>query len=122
VPWLPIAEDHEWVNVARESTDPTSLLTLYRRLLALRAEHAALSVGDYRPLAASGKVLAYRRELGAERLLVILNLGATPIAVDLPAGAAGGRILLSSALDRQGERCGAVARLRADEGLIISLE
>ena len=35
-PWLPFAPDHARVNVAAQRDDPGSLLSLYRRLLALR--------------------------------------------------------------------------------------
>ena len=35
-PWLPIAADVATVNVEAEQADPKSMLTLYRRLIALR--------------------------------------------------------------------------------------
>ncbi|MCP6600277.1 alpha,alpha-phosphotrehalase, partial [Klebsiella pneumoniae] len=47
-PWLPLAEDWEACNVEAQRSDPASMLTLHRRLLALRRDHAALSVGGYR--------------------------------------------------------------------------
>ena len=38
-------------NVAALTADPRSILSLYRRLIALRREHAALRVGRFMPLA-----------------------------------------------------------------------
>src|SRR5919199_2909639 len=34
--WLPVAADFERVNVAAQRADPTSMLSLHRRLIALR--------------------------------------------------------------------------------------
>src|SRR5919198_758685 len=45
-PWLPIAADYQTVNVAVERDDPASMLTLYRRLIALRRATPALAVGS----------------------------------------------------------------------------
>ena len=49
-----------------------SILTLYRRLLAVRRAHPALSIGDITLLDAEGDVLAYERRYGAQRLIVAL--------------------------------------------------
>ena len=37
-PWLPLAEDWAACNVESQRSDPGSMLTLYRRLLALRRD------------------------------------------------------------------------------------
>jgi alpha-glucosidase len=70
----------------------------------------------------TGDLLAYTRELGRQRLLIALNLGAEPHAVSFT-DAAGreGRILLSTHLDRTNEMTGGDVNLRADEGVIIDL-
>src|SRR5262249_11408938 len=47
LPWLPIDDDYPIVNVESQSVDPTSILTLYHRLIALRRAHGALAYGDY---------------------------------------------------------------------------
>ena len=39
-PWLPVANDYRTNNVAAERGDPTSMLTLHRRLLASRRARA----------------------------------------------------------------------------------
>ena len=50
-PWLPIGEVGS-VNVADQRGDARSMLSLYRRLLALRREEPALAVGDWAPIQA----------------------------------------------------------------------
>ncbi|HEY6890058.1 MAG TPA: alpha-amylase family glycosyl hydrolase [Solirubrobacter sp.] len=60
-PWLPFAADHERVNVEAQRDDPSSLLSLYRRLLALRRTEPDLRIGAYRTLSADGDVLRFAR-------------------------------------------------------------
>ena len=49
-PWLPVSDDAARVNVAVELADSGSMLTLTRRLLALRRATPALAHGGYRPI------------------------------------------------------------------------
>ena len=118
-PWLPLDPDPARVNVAAARKDPPSLLTLYRRLLALRRERPALAVGACEAVSARGDVLTYVRRDGRQACLVALNLGRRPRTLEAGAGATGGRILLSTHLDRTGEPVGAAIALRSDEGLLI---
>jgi alpha-glucosidase len=117
-PWLPVAHDAAGVNVARERTDPTSMLTLYRRLIALRRTRPALSLGSYEPVDAAGDALAYARGAGASRCLVALNLGSTSQTLRVPAAFRDARVLLSTALDREGKVIGDTLALRGDEGVV----
>jgi alpha-glucosidase len=119
-PWLPIAADAHLVNVARQRDDPRSILTLHRRLLALRRARPALAVGDYAPVEATGDVLAYVRAAPADRCLVALNLGPSPQALEVPPRLRADRVLLSTHLDRDDPAKGRIA-LRADEGVVIAL-
>jgi alpha-glucosidase len=118
-PWLPMGEDHRSQNVAAQRGDPTSMLTLYRRLIALRRVEPALLLGTYRPAGVGEDWLAFLRESGGRRLLVALNLGSEPRAIELPGPA--GRVLLSTALDRDGEPVQGSIGLRGDEGVILEL-
>ena len=56
-----VRRDHERVNVAAQRDDPGSLLSLYRRLLALRRAEPDLRTGAYRTLAADDRVLRFAR-------------------------------------------------------------
>jgi len=118
-PWLPLETDYQERNVAVLRADDKSIYQLHRRLIALRRGHPALQVGSYRPLAASGDVLAFVRETADERILVALNMGAEPAAVQFPPGTAGGRLLLSTFLDRTDERIADSVDLRGNEGVMV---
>jgi alpha-glucosidase len=123
-PWLPIADDHTVVNVESQRADPRSILSLYRRLIDLRRGEPALEVGRFEPVAADGDVLAYARRgrRGESAFLVALNLGGRPHRLALPGDAGAGRIVLTTALDREGDRVRGEVRLREDEGVIIRLD
>ena len=118
-PWLPLNADWPTRNVALMVEEPHSILTLYRRLLAVRRAHLALSIGDFALLDAEGDVLAYERRHGAERLIVALNLGGRPHRLDLPDWASDCRPLLSTVADATLAGDGALL-LRADEGVILT--
>ena len=66
-PWLRLAPDHAIRNVAAQAADPGSVLSTYRRLLALRRTLPALQVGSFRwVVRARESVLAYRRDAAGE--------------------------------------------------------
>ncbi|WP_448662365.1 alpha-amylase family glycosyl hydrolase [Sphingomonas sp. CJ20] len=88
-PWLPLHDDWRVRNVAAQRADPASMWRLTQRLLALRHAHPALALGTYHTVACSGDVLAYERRLGEDRVLVVLNLGATPQPFAIPEWAEG---------------------------------
>jgi len=118
-PWLPVQPDHKTVNVQVEEQDPTSILSLYRRLIALRRAEAALNIGAYVPVMATEAVLLYVRESDSTRYLVALNLSSAPVTVTCPAAYRPGTVALSTWLDREGEAVETDIPLRADEGLLI---
>jgi alpha-glucosidase len=125
-PWLPISDDYSEVNVAAETADAGSVLTLYRRLLEFRRAHAALAVGDYEPVAMTGDLVAYvRREQGrgadGERFLIALNLGTDPYELSLSSLGSRGRVRLSTHLDRTDDADTESVALRANEGVIVQL-
>ena len=101
--------------------DPQSILTLYRRLLAARHAHLALSIGDFALLDAEGDGLAYERRYRADRLIVALNLGGRPHRLALPDWASECRTLLSTVADAALARDGALT-LRPDEGVILTVD
>ena len=118
-PWLPIADDYEETNVDNQS-EARSLLTLYRRLLALRTEIATLVSGSYVLDAQREHIISYRREDDERRLLILLNLGSEPQTVELDERGERNRVLLSTFLDRENEEVENAVELRGDEGLILT--
>jgi len=119
-PWLPLSADASTVNVAVQREDPTSMLSLHRRLLALRRDHPALAVGRYELAEVAGDVLAYVRTAGEDRCLVCLNVGASPARLSISPANPQGVIALSTLMDRSGETAGAVLDLRPHEGIVIA--
>jgi alpha-glucosidase len=117
-PWLPVASDYGRVNVAAERDDPSSMLTLYSRLIGLRRGEPALQVGRFEPIERDGDVLAYirRARSGESAFVVALNLGHAHVELALELS---GAVALSTHLDRAGERVEGTLRLRADEGVIV---
>jgi alpha-glucosidase len=121
VPWLPIGADYERVNVAVQADDPRSMLTLTRRLLALRRESPALSVGQYRRIEGMpDDCFVYIRHAAAQRILVALNFSRSEHLLDLPAEMRG-TIRLSTHADRDGEQVASQLQLRGDEGCVLEL-
>jgi glycosidase len=118
-PWLPLNADWATRNVARMAEEPHSILTLYRRLLAARRAHLALSIGNFALLGAEGDMLAYERRHGTERLIVALNLGGRPHRLELPDWASDCRPLLSTVDDAVLVEDGTLL-LREDEGVILT--
>jgi alpha-glucosidase len=114
-PWLPLASDYAPVNVAAQERDERSLLSLHRRLIALRATTPVLATGSYRRLHVDDCVLAYERTEGNQRLLVALNLSHAPQTIAWPHQA---RVIVSTFMDRA-DSVGAELSLRADEGLLL---
>jgi alpha-glucosidase len=119
-PWLPLPEDHVRENVVNLDADTRSILSLYKRLIALRKRSPALTAGDYHPIAAQGDLLVYRREAKGRALIIVLNLGPEPIAVTTSAIKFGSEILISTFLDREGERLEGVLDLRGNEGVVVA--
>jgi glycosidase len=117
-PWLPLHTDWPARNVARMTEESQSILTLYRRLLALRRDCPALSVGDFVLLHVEDELLAYERRHDAERLIVALNLGGQPHRLRLPDWARDSRLLLSTVEDAVLVEGGAVL-LRSNEAVVL---
>jgi alpha-glucosidase len=83
-PWLPINRDFGTVNVARESDDPESILSFYRRLIWLRRGSKALNSGSFRTLIRNPRSgLAYLRQGPGEIVLVALNFRRRPVQLVL---------------------------------------
>jgi alpha-glucosidase len=119
--WLPIPDDYRTINVAAERHDPTSILTLYRRLIELRRAEPALSIGEFAPLPANGDLMAYVRKTAERRLLIVLNFGARTHRFELAELQCRAVLLLSTHLDREREELGDKLDVRGNEGLIIEL-
>ena len=75
-PWLRLGPDAASRNVAAQLEDPGSVLSLYRRVIALRGTTPALQLGRLDVQATTpADVVAYTRTIDGHAVLVALNLG-----------------------------------------------
>ena len=116
-PWLPLNPDRPTRNVQAMTSDPDSILGLYRRLIDLRRQRGALQLGDYALVCAENDVLVYQRILGQERLTIALNLSHEPRTTALTRTP--GRVILSTASSATGRRVEGSIQLGPDEGVIL---
>jgi alpha-glucosidase len=78
-PWLPVPPSYKTHNVATESKDPTSVLSMYKKVLALRHTNEALLEGSYTALNENdADVMSYLRSYKGKAVLVALNMSASP--------------------------------------------
>jgi len=90
--WLPVAADHDLVNVESESADPNSLLNWYKRLIALRRSNDALRDGNFTMLDTSNPdVLSFVRQSSEihAATVVSLNLSSEPRTAMIDLGRVG---------------------------------
>src|SRR5262249_1173823 len=116
-PWLPLANDFDRVNVARQLDDPDSLLSFYRRVIWFRKQSSALLHGTYTPLDSSPDTFVYRRDHNVQRLLVALNFASETGRVSLPAS---GEVVLGTHARREPHVTREV-ELQPVEGVVITL-
>ncbi len=98
-PWFYVNENYKEINAAAQETDPDSLLNFYRKAVALRKSLPVVRDGSYREFKKwSGRLYAYERVLGEERLLVICSFSKKETAFRLPKACRGkaGTLLLKN--------------------------
>jgi glycosidase len=121
--WLPLADDYKTTNVERQLKDDTSLLNLYRQLLALRRVHPTLQMGDYQTMEAQPEdCFLYRRTLKDHpTMFIALNFSVNEQRIKhKDQGYA--RIILSSHMNRRGKVDLSGLTLRPNEGVIIEIQ
>jgi alpha-glucosidase len=112
-PWLPLGAAR---SVAEQDRDPGSLLTLYRRLLALRRAEDALALGDWEGVRADDGVFAFVR---GGCFLVALNL--TDDERTLALGDRAGEVVLTARGEGEGARAAGELPLPGDDAVIVRL-
>jgi alpha-glucosidase len=120
-PWLRLDDDYCLRNVSLLERDSRSILTLYKRLIALRRQLAALTEGAWDAIETSGEFFAFARVHRGQRAVVVANFGAESAAIAdgvLPRRAS---VLLSTHLDREGP-CERPFVLRPAEAVVAVAE
>jgi alpha-glucosidase len=115
-PWLPVDPTYPTSNASALRQEPTSILNLYQKLIALRRRHRAMTEGAFVLVSVEHNVLVYERAWSAERCLVCLNFA--DCAAPVPNVSIGdAEVLLSTHLDRSGPMSDLV--LRPNEGIAM---
>jgi alpha-glucosidase len=98
------------------------MLSLYRRLIALRQSESALAVGDYAPHEVAPPLLGYVRRYHDQAFLVLLNFSSQPQEHHQEKQYSGA--IESSTIDVQpeGRRLDGSIILRPHEGILVRLE
>jgi alpha-glucosidase len=113
-PWLPWPPQSERLNAEAARADQTSMLHLYRRLLAARHRSPALQLGAWKPLPAPDGVIAYEREQDDDRRVVVINFTSSPVEVPVR-----GSWVVEVASDGAGERAAYAGRVGADQAVVL---
>lgn len=98
-PWIQVNPNYLTINASQALADPDSIFYYYRRLIDLRKASPVIVYGQYELLLAEHPQLyAFTRTLDDDRLLVLLNFSAQPLALELPAGLslAGSELLIGN--------------------------
>jgi alpha-glucosidase len=111
-PWLPFPPEPAARSVEAQREDPTSVLHLYRRLLAARRASPALRVGTLELLEVPDGLVAWRREEGADVRITVVNQSEETVAVDLA-----GTVVVAS--DGSGEGAPFAGRLGPDTAVLL---
>ena len=114
-PWLPVGDANIAVNAASARKEATSMLSLYRRLLAFRRAQPVLVSGKLTDLAAHDGVLQFARSEGDTCFRVVLNLGEEARRVPMETG------IIAACTDshRETERVRGAVRLHPTEAVIV---
>ena len=105
-PWLPVNENHSFINAEAALADPDSVFHHYRRLIALRKTYPVFRDGTFTLLdPEDSNVFAYTRDTETEHLLVVCNFTGSRLHYRLPQNFHGSRLLISNyAADAPGLR------------------
>ncbi len=73
-PWLRISKDYRRYNAEDEAKNPDSVLSFYKKAIALRKSDKALVYGTFKTVFEKNQVYCYERELDGVKYYVELNL------------------------------------------------
>ncbi len=73
-PWLKVNPNYKEINVAKQNSDPDSILNFYRNLLKIRKQHDVFVYGDFEELDFDNPNLyMYKKTYGHKKIKVLLN-------------------------------------------------
>lgn len=120
-PWLRIDKAYLRENVEVQKNDPHSMLTLYRRLIALRQTEPALKTGSYKHISVTMQGIAYLRESGNDKFLIVLNFTHRPCFFSFKQHYKG-KVEVATTPELDHLSIDGSVYLGGDEGIIVRLE
>jgi alpha-glucosidase len=114
-PWLPVHKDYATLNAVHQAKDPDSVLALYQRLLALRKQEAALSIGTYTSLETPQGILGYRRTHKSSTFDIYLNFTTSEHVLSFGQNS---RVILATHHRHEGQTSDTL-RLGGFEGVVV---
>jgi alpha-glucosidase len=113
-PWLPMPSHWDELAVAKQNIDPSSMLSMYRRALALRRQNIELGTGELiwlddapvgtiglvmAPPRRQGEVVAMRASAGDELDGIVVLVNPNDVPMSIPPSVASGVVMLASDSD-----------------------
>ena len=84
-PWIKVNPNYKEINVENALEDKNSIFYYYQKLIKLRNQHEIIVYGDINLLCSEDEnIFAYIRNLGSERLIVVLNFFEKEVEFKLP--------------------------------------
>ncbi|QPL04638.1 MULTISPECIES: alpha-glucosidase [Actinomyces] len=80
-PWIDVNDNYVELNAQAQRTDPDSVFSFYRQLIHLRHSEPVVAIGDWQAVDTDTEVYAFTRRLGAQALLVVVNLSGEAVAL-----------------------------------------
>ena len=81
-PWIAVNGNFSYLNVEQDRANPDGVYQHYRRLIALRREHAVIRYGEFRDLLPDHPSLfAFERRLGSDCVLVVVNMSRQDVVI-----------------------------------------
>ncbi len=90
-PWLGVNVNHECINMAAQLSDPNSIRSYYKRLIALRAQSDVLKRGSFTLVTAKKHLFVFDRQFDGQAYRVLLNFGQHPLKAPCD-----GRVVISN--------------------------
>lgn len=98
-PWITLPDNFKTINAETERQDPDSILNYYKQLIRLRKENPIISDGKIEFLCGGADVLAYRRFLDGDELLVFNNLTGEEVELNNTPWTESSKIVIGNYLD-----------------------
>ena len=96
-PWLPVNENHSFINAESALADNHSIFYYYRNLIALRKTYSVFRDGSFSLLHQDDPdIFVYARDTETEHLLVVCNFTEKQLPYELPERFQGSKLLISN--------------------------